>query len=73
MNDETPKTDEIPETDTPEGEDRSRYIGLGIIFGTVVGVALDNVGLWIALGLVFGAAYAQTKAKSGSDDGPENI
>ncbi len=33
----------------------STWIGIGIIVGTVVGVLIDNVGLGIALGLVFGA------------------
>ena len=36
----------------------STIIGLGIIIGTVIGALTDNVGLWIALGLVFGAAIA---------------
>jgi hypothetical protein len=39
------------------------YIGLGIIFGVVVGVLTDNVGLWIALGLALGAGMSQQAKK----------
>ena len=31
---------------------------LGIIVGVVIGAATDNTGLWVALGLVFGAGLA---------------
>ncbi|EAR11794.1 hypothetical protein PI23P_01280 [Polaribacter irgensii 23-P] len=35
---------------------KGRFIGLGLVFGTVVGVLTDNIGLWLSLGIVFGAA-----------------
>ena len=41
----------------------STSVGLGIIVGTVVGVLLDNVGLWIAHGLVFGSAIGATRSR----------
>ena len=48
---------------------RESYIGLGLIFGVVVGMAQDNVGLWMALGLVFGAAmYTAAKKKDETDE-----
>ncbi len=30
-------------------------MALGIAIGTAIGVALDNVGAWLAIGLAFGA------------------
>ncbi len=35
----------------------SKGLALGLIFGVAIGVATDNLGLWLALGLIFGAAY----------------
>ena len=32
------------------------YIGIGIMLGTLIGVFLDNIGLWLSLGLVFGVS-----------------
>lgn len=46
----------------------SSYVGLGLVFGAVLGILLDNIGLWLALGLVFGAAYSRTHKK---EDAPE--
>lgn len=47
-------------------------IGLGMIFGVAIGIATDNIGLWIALGIVFGSAYetriAASKKKEGETD-----
>jgi len=41
-------------------------IALGLILGTALGVATDNLGLWLSLGIVFGAAYDSQLAKKGS-------
>lgn len=30
-------------------------IALGIIFGAALGIALENLGAWLAIGLAFGA------------------
>lgn len=32
-------------------------VALGIVFGTTLGVITDNLGLWLSMGIVFGAAY----------------
>tara|TARA_B110000503_G_scaffold117403_1_gene177392 strand:+ start:1347 stop:1499 length:153 start_codon:yes stop_codon:yes gene_type:complete len=37
-------------------QEKGFYIGIGIIAGTVIGVLLENIGLWISLGLVFGVS-----------------
>jgi|AP45_3_1055517.scaffolds.fasta_scaffold96033_3 hypothetical protein len=44
------------------------FIGMGIIFGTVIGAVTGNVGLWIAIGLVAGAAVEYTAAKQRSSE-----
>ena len=41
---------------------------VGIIIGVVIGVLTDNVGLWIALGLVFGTAIGATLERRRSDE-----
>ncbi len=41
----------------------SPIIGMGIIVGVVIGYLTDNVGLWIALGLVFGAAIEAARIR----------
>ncbi|MEY2962940.1 MAG: hypothetical protein RL754_201 [Bacteroidota bacterium] len=33
-----------------------KYIGIGLMVGVVVGSITKNMGLWISLGLAFGAA-----------------
>lgn len=38
-------------------------VALGVIVGTLVGIALKNIGLWICLGLAIGAAVAYTRNK----------
>ena len=35
-------------------KDKEEYIGLGIIAGVVIGIYMDNIGLWISLGLLMG-------------------
>lgn len=37
----------------------SRGAGIGLIVGITIGSINDNVGLWIALGLCFGAGIGQ--------------
>ena len=39
--------------------------GLGIIIGTVIGALTDNVGVWIGIGIVFGAGIGTAIAASG--------
>ena len=40
------------------------FIGIGIIIGVVIGALTGNVGLWIAIGLVAGAAAEYMLAKT---------
>ena len=37
--------------------------GIGLLAGIIIGSATDNVGLWIALGLCFGAGIGSTLEK----------
>ena len=36
-------------------------IALGVLLGIIIGIAQDNIGLWISLGLAIGAAIDQTR------------
>ena len=38
----------------------TKSIGIGMVIGAAIGVASDNIGLWLSLGLVFGAGYGKT-------------
>jgi hypothetical protein len=33
-------------------------MGLGIVLGVAIGAATDNMGLWVAMGVIFGAVFA---------------
>ena len=46
-------------------------LAIGIGIGVVIGVATDNLGLWISLGVVIGAGLGQYLRKQGKkkDDG----
>ena len=50
-----------------KNKQKGYYIGSGLISGTIVGVLTDNIGLWLSLGIVFGAAmetqHTETKNK----------
>ena len=50
-----------------KNKQKGYYIGLGLIAGTIVGVLTENIGLWLSLGIVFGAAmetqHTDTKNK----------
>ena len=37
--------------------------GIGLLAGIIIGSATDNIGLWIALGLCFGAGIGTTLEK----------
>ena len=39
-------------------------IAIGLIFGVIVGALTDNVGLWLSLGLVFGAAFSSNAKRN---------
>ena len=36
-----------------------RGVALGVIFGTLLGVLTDNIGLWLPIGIALGAAFSQ--------------
>jgi len=44
---------------------KQNYTGLtfGLSIGIIVGIAQDNLGLWISLGLAIGAAIDYTRKK----------
>ncbi|MGB0346400.1 MAG: hypothetical protein ACPGGA_02880 [Balneolaceae bacterium] len=39
-------------------------VALGLIVGTVLGVVTDNLGFWLSMGIVFGAAYETKLSKA---------
>ena len=42
-------------------------LGLGVAIGSAIGVATDNLALWLGVGIAIGAglgSYSQKKAKS---------
>ena len=43
-------------------------VAYGLIIGTVVGVLSDNIGLWLSMGIVFGAAYEAQMARKESPE-----
>jgi drug/metabolite transporter (DMT)-like permease len=58
--------------------DKGKPIALGLIFGVVGGIVFGpmifddpstGIGLGISMGLVFGAAYSQTKKHVDKEDG----
>ena len=52
-------------------------IAIGIVFGTVIGVLTDNIGLWLSVGIAIGAGVGtslmqQGSKKDGSDESNKN-
>jgi F0F1-type ATP synthase assembly protein I len=45
----------------------SQFASYGIIAGVVLGVLTDNLGFWIPMGLVFGAATGYAKMEKKKD------
>lgn len=39
-----------------------KYIALGSLFGCLIGVMLNNIGLWIAFGISIGTAIGSIKS-----------
>ena len=44
----------------------AKWIGIGLAFGLVVGIATGNLGLWLAVGIALGAAFGAYQAKKKS-------
>ena len=42
-------------------KDNSEWVAYGIVFGTLVGLFTENLGLWLALGVVLGAGMSEVK------------
>jgi hypothetical protein len=38
-----------------------KQIAFGMFGGLLIGIFTDNIGLWLSLGLVFGASYSSIK------------
>ena len=47
--------------------------GIGLLAGIIIGSATDNVGLWIALGLCFGAGIGTALEKKLNEKTPSTI
>jgi hypothetical protein len=41
----------------------AKWIGIGLMFGVVAGIATDKLGLWIGIGIALGAAMGAWQAK----------
>lgn len=48
-------------------EKESKYIGIGLVFGTAVGIAMDNLGVGISMGIAIGAAIAYSKQENNKE------
>ena len=46
-----------------EFNDRDKMIGIGLTFGVVFGILIDNVGLGICLGVAIGAGMVEIQKK----------
>ncbi len=44
----------------------AKWIGIGLAFGLVVGIATGNLGLWLGVGIALGAAFGAYQAKKKS-------
>ena len=42
---------------------KGAFLAIGVGVGTAVGVATDNLGLWLVLGVAIGAALGMTQKK----------
>tara|TARA_B100001142_G_scaffold258713_1_gene260637 strand:- start:534 stop:737 length:204 start_codon:yes stop_codon:yes gene_type:complete len=40
---------------------KDNWVAYGIVFGTLVGLFTENLGLWLALGVVLGAGMSEIK------------
>ena len=40
---------------------KDNWVAYGIVFGTLVGLFTENLGLWLALGVALGAGMSEVK------------
>ena len=64
----------IPKEDKNQTEKATSHatgvsVALGLIAGIVIGSITGDVGLWLSLGIVFGAAFSLVKKKKLAPDG----
>ena len=45
-----------------------KHILFGILFGVIIGSILNNMGLWIPVGMLFGIALANYISSQKNDD-----
>lgn len=50
---------------------KKNAMAFGIIFGTVIGIITDNLGIWLPLGVVFGAAAIAKFSKDEKEETPK--
>ena len=60
---QTRKNEKTNSTITLKESKISLGAGIGLLAGIIIGSVTDNVGLWIALGLCFGAGIGTTLEK----------
>jgi len=53
------------------GAELRKWVGIGIMVGTIIGATTNNIGLWLPLGIVFGVAYG-TQMQKNSDKGDDS-
>ncbi len=46
---------------------KEKSIAIGILCGTMIGLLTKNLGLWLSLGVAFGAAVGYSKSKPKND------
>jgi len=47
-------------------------MALGVLFGILVGIALESIGLWICFGLAIGAAVDHTRNREQTREEKDN-
>ena len=47
---------------------KEQLLVIGIMAGVLIGTITQNLGLWIPMGLVFGAALGQRKKRTPSEE-----
>lgn len=50
---------------------KKNSMAFGLIFGTIIGIITDNLGLWLSLGILFGAAASARASKLEKEDNQE--
>jgi hypothetical protein len=44
-------------------KETSTAIGLGIMFGSIIGALTDNIGIWLPLGMAIGVGIGASRAR----------